>query len=475
MIDPCLPPAKCDGQAPHLCGSTECTTDMWNRLAGNVTCGDRIIYMQIANALSEDDACAFVAQEFPTICGACNPPTSTVPIFCQCRECTFQAWETNANGFSCGARIQYLQSTQGLSEEAACTFVSEEYGAGVCGPVCHPGQCDGLCQNTTAAPTAAPLPDNTDGNLYCFPPPDERNEFINVWDKYSVQVKESPGEPCGPGPNWFSRKTVFYHRKTKLLKLEYRYLNEKWQGSEARILLPTGEQPFSYGEYSFQIKSIIVRRGRTILGRSRLPPNLVLGFFTYDPTVSSSNAPYNREIDLEISQWGNGTAPDVHFLTQPDRVAGPHFPQDLRVFSGGSEGDFAVGRSRFYNFTWSPNAILWKIEIGRNKVQTYQYGTAMAHDLCTEDYVQCPASNVEVRLNLWNMWPLHGGSREPDFSYLGDIGGDYRKIRVQLRLESFTYSPLDIQGATSSAACSRDCQCESNLCSSGQCTPPTAE
>ena len=428
--------------------------------------------MQFEAGLSEQEACAYVALEFPTVCGACNPPTNPNPIFCQCRDCTSQVWERNANGFTCGDRILYLQTTQGFTEEQACTFVSEEYGGGICGPYCNPEKCDGQCQAKpyTPAPTAAPLPINN-VDLYCFPPLEQRVQYTNVWSKYILQVKESPmTQPCGPGPNLFSRKAIFYNSNRQILRLEYRYINNNWQGSEGRIIIPDGESPFSYGEYSFQIQSVLVRRGSTILGRKRLPPNLVIGMFTYDPNVASQEAPYNREIDLEISQWGDTETGDIQFLAQPDRINGPHFPQNSRFFSGGKEGRYAVGVGRFYNFTWSPNAITWRAEVGSGvPPQVYRYESSQAKESCAEDYVQCPGSNVEVRVNLWNMWPLQGGSLAPDLTYLGDIGGNLEDIRVQVRIETFQYTRSDEQGAPDGSVCSRDCQCQSAYCNDGNC------
>ena len=51
------------------------------------------------------------------------------PIYCDCRDCTEQYWNTEVNTFTCGERIRSLQGQQylGLNENAACKAVSEEY------------------------------------------------------------------------------------------------------------------------------------------------------------------------------------------------------------------------------------------------------------------------------------------------------------------------------------------------------------
>ena len=76
-----------EGTAAAKCGCEECTTEVWNAMAGEYTCGERIEWLQGSQGLSEIDACRKVAgQEFPSICGPkCNPdrcglaPTPVTP------------------------------------------------------------------------------------------------------------------------------------------------------------------------------------------------------------------------------------------------------------------------------------------------------------------------------------------------------------------------------------------------------------
>mmetsp|Transcript_10574 Transcript_10574/g.22759 ORF Transcript_10574/g.22759 Transcript_10574/m.22759 type:complete len:688 (+) Transcript_10574:124-2187(+) len=65
------------------CGCPECTSLVWDSFACNsdmtecYTCGERISFKQSneGGAMPEPEACAFVSNEFPTICGQCNSNT----------------------------------------------------------------------------------------------------------------------------------------------------------------------------------------------------------------------------------------------------------------------------------------------------------------------------------------------------------------------------------------------------------------
>jgi len=73
-----------------------------------------------------------------------------LPTYCGCESCTESVWNTiatDADGsYSCGARIEWLQSVQGYSETSACTKVFTEFPT-VC--LCDAASC-------TAPPTEKP-------------------------------------------------------------------------------------------------------------------------------------------------------------------------------------------------------------------------------------------------------------------------------------------------------------------------------
>lgn len=136
-------PDRCDNQQPTVCGCEDCVKEIWDRQAGNFTCGQRIRFLQSASggALSELEACKNVSTVFPDVCGpSCNPEIcdGRGPAFCGCRDCS-ERWSTSVAGFTCGEHIKAARVTQDLSLLDACAFLSDIF-PGVCGPACHPGE-----------------------------------------------------------------------------------------------------------------------------------------------------------------------------------------------------------------------------------------------------------------------------------------------------------------------------------------------
>jgi hypothetical protein len=115
---------------------------------------------------------------------------------CGCSECSEAIWSRPATdlvtkvSYTCGERIEYLIS-KGTSEEDACRKVAGEEFAVACGRECNPNRCDGryFVPNSVSGPTAEY---NTVTNLtpqYCFPEPENRATWNNVWGKYTLQGK----------------------------------------------------------------------------------------------------------------------------------------------------------------------------------------------------------------------------------------------------------------------------------------------
>ena len=127
-------------------------------MAGDYSCGARIEWLMNTQSLSELNACRQVSDEFPSICGpSCHPdqcditrspsevpsnsPTIEIPSPCGCKACTDQILDTDAGGYSCRARIEWLQNVSGYTERDACIKVANEEFPGVCGPSCDPLRC----------------------------------------------------------------------------------------------------------------------------------------------------------------------------------------------------------------------------------------------------------------------------------------------------------------------------------------------
>ena len=140
-----------------------CTSSILDLLAkdsaGTFTCRERMQWVMSNLEYSQVEACSFVSDEFPTICGAgCDPsncvatmkpspPPTTAPIIdhdinCGCpKDCNDSSLGQMADGFSCGDRIKWLMRSQSKTEAEACSIVSEEF-PDICGAKCNPETCD---------------------------------------------------------------------------------------------------------------------------------------------------------------------------------------------------------------------------------------------------------------------------------------------------------------------------------------------
>lgn len=168
-----------------FCGCKSCDQLALNNLAGAYSCGTRIEWLQsqVGGSFTEYDACFIIGNtEFPDECGICDPtschesstptqapvplssssPSTSVPYdhpsssptapICGCATCDEAALNTLAGAYSCGARIQWLQSAAGgsLSEDGACFVIGNIEFPQECGK-CNPTVC-----NDSPSPSLVP-------------------------------------------------------------------------------------------------------------------------------------------------------------------------------------------------------------------------------------------------------------------------------------------------------------------------------
>ena len=184
------PTSNNDPTTAPRCGCSKCSDDVWNTLAGDYSCGDRIRFLTDADEatlldigissiddFNEEDACRFVTDEFPDICTcACEDddvptraptpnPTTESPVAesrCGCTKCTNDVWNalaTDGDGtFSCGNRINWMKENEGMDKAGACRYVTDEF-PDICTCTCddddnnNPIPIGTLCQNVTTAKT----------------------------------------------------------------------------------------------------------------------------------------------------------------------------------------------------------------------------------------------------------------------------------------------------------------------------------
>ncbi|KAL7544670.1 hypothetical protein ACHAWF_009600 [Thalassiosira exigua] len=181
----CNPEAvECNPPAPIRCGCSTCSDEVWSGTSatdggGTHSCGARIEWLQSELGYSENDTCGIVGgKEFPDICGLCDPNMCDTPrptlapteppspedpstFACGCESCTDEVLDnlaTDASGtYSCGSRINWLQSEQSFTEQSACALVSEQFPS-ICGTACHPFECDTETKSPSPTFESTPLP-----------------------------------------------------------------------------------------------------------------------------------------------------------------------------------------------------------------------------------------------------------------------------------------------------------------------------
>ena len=192
------------------------------------------------------------------------------------------------------------------------------------------------------------------------------------WSGVDWWVKTSRGGRLGPGGNVFgdTPENVFVDEQGNL-HLKIIYDDGVWKCPEI-VSLDT----FGYGRYEFELETFPV-----------LDPNIVFGFFTWENGVPLE---YNREIDIEFSQWGDSSAPNAQYVVQPWQLETNIERFDLDSIPGTS----------FHRFDWQPESIHFQsISCRKDDVEPENM---LADWLYTGSNI--PATSEEkVRLNLWIM------------------------------------------------------------------------
>jgi len=115
---------------------------------------------------------------------------------------------------------------------------------------------------------------------------------------YHWLVKNSGVQSVGPGPNLFDSNNAWVDAEG-LLHLKITNSENKWQCAEVFT-----EESLGGGTYSFAVASNV----------SSLDANVVLGLFTWDEFAPQYA---NREMDIEISRWGDTGAANAQYAIQP--------------------------------------------------------------------------------------------------------------------------------------------------------------
>ena len=175
--------------------------------------------------------------------------------------------------------------------------------------------------------------------------------------------------PVDPGPNTFSNAEdqVWVDEGGRLhLRLQKR--DGIWTASELMAKKDAG-----YGIYRFDVEGSI----------RDLDPNIVFGFFSWDQNFP----PYFREIDIELSRWGNPSTLPGWFTVQP-------------YDKPGNQHSFDLPKAATYTFElrWEPGLASFSCEADGNVVSTWRFAGEVPEP-----------GRARLRINLW----LFRG-KEPD-------------------------------------------------------------
>ncbi len=172
------------------------------------------------------------------------------------------------------------------------------------------------------------------------------------------------------------------------LHLRIAHIRGEWACAE--ISLP---RSLGFGSYSFVVHDI-----------PPLEPGTVLGMFTYDPLEAGQN---HREIDIELSQWGDPASRNAQYTIQPYYIP-------ANVFR------FDMPHSRLtQTFQWEPGRISFKT---------------------TEDRAGKPSRVVAEHVFTSGI-PTPGGERVHVNFYIYGKSRTPQRNGVEVMIEKFAYLP----------------------------------
>jgi hypothetical protein len=125
-----------------------------------------------------------------------------------------------------------------------------------------------------------------------FVPPSRK---LLTFSGYEWEVRKLPSDRGGA--NEYDPENVWTDAEG-LLHLALRHREGRWTSAEVVLTRTLG-----YGTYAFVIRD-----------SSRLDPSAAIGMYTWDDQGADQN---HRELDVEISQWGDRTIPNAQYVVQP--------------------------------------------------------------------------------------------------------------------------------------------------------------
>ncbi len=188
---------------------------------------------------------------------------------------------------------------------------------------------------------------------------------------YEWKVKSSD-DRVGPGPNYFSdsKNNVEVDAQGRL-HLRITQHDGRWHCAEV-----ISTRSFGYGTYRFYVDTSF----------DNMDPRVILGLFTWSDAPDYSH----REIDVEISRWGNKDNKNGQFVVQP-------YTRPMNIVR------FQIPRglnASTHSFAWKPDGIFCQSLKGIHSARPGR-SLVIAEHAFTQGIPQAGGENA--RINLWLM------------------------------------------------------------------------
>lgn len=198
----------------------------------------------------------------------------------------------------------------------------------------------------------------------------EADERVIRFGGFRWDVKRS-SEPVGPGPNRFSgRPQDVWVDDHGRLHLTITKRDGHWWSTEI-----VSRRAFGHGRYVFSVAGPV----------EDLDPNAVLGLFTW----SDEPEEHHREIDVELSRWGDAGARNAQFVVQPWHRAGHR-----HRFRATAERSVTT-----YSFAWRSERVNFLAQQGPLAVPPEPGDLIERWSFAGDDVPS--AEGAHARINLW--------------------------------------------------------------------------
>ncbi len=236
----------------------------------------------------------------------------------------------------------------------------------------------------------------------------------------------------GPGPNYFADgpENIWVDDAGRLHLTIRKDDQGHWACTEI-----IAEGSVGYGRYEFYLDSAM----------GALDPNVVLGLFTWDTKTWKTEI--NAEIDIEVSQWANPLAPNLHFTVQPgwgpDTESGKYAERTLATHM-----DPRIGQSA-HVFNWQADRVTFASHSGLSLTTGKPFAEwqftaegnlgrhVYSHDVkgLKSDAVLIPhpSPTTQTRINLWLVDKDRDGNPEPPSN----------NETVEVVISRFVFTPTD--------------------------------